>query len=704
MPCRSGPGSSVGSSSNECAHLGVLPPNPPATPPLPRRQKAGRCLSRRVHAVVHTHGLSWDTRDQACGQGWPGPREVPVGETGSSPVYRSEEAKKLPARGTRGRGARRDCWGQPCRTPRAAPVIGHRSSPRRGSSSRSIFSASPASPVTALPQGFAGESTLNTPLLNVLCADGERRGKLDGAAGAADAPRAGCARVMKVPDSRGSARNRTRPVRMSPPAAQRDPEVSAFVHFAKCYLLGFRDALVSLICTKREHLLTTVDQFFSCWGRKGLKSPVQRASFPGQQRWARTGLADPDARSQAHDSALATSQPLRQDRTRVDREAPLHFDERCWGGCTGMNAPLSLPPRAWHLLKPDLGQGHRLQLRADAGDKAHRCQSPSAERGQEESSRFCEIETGLRRREMGERERVGERGVSDARAPPGVRATLGQDGFRRESRTCCGLAPPASCGLPYTASLPCVSIGTAVVGTTGRGGAAARPPPDRHLILKCQPETRQSCSASARPEFDGGILTAALGGLSREQPSSQMGEWGSETSSNSPKVTQLPMRWARRHRTVRSCGPSAPLSVTLTSHGSSSGNTWISRRSPSSRKHRSLWEGATAARLRLLLSKASPGLSSQVDGGTAVGFPGCGPQLRLTPQRILHVQVEKRSERGQLARPPSAFQPRHTAVPPGRSHRPHGLHGRAVKRPRPVQHTPDTSYERSERCLCPEPG
>lgn len=42
----------------------------------------------------------------------------------------------------------------------------------------------------------------------------------------------------------------------------------------------------------------------------------------------------------------------------------------------------SLPPRAWHLLKPDLGRGHRLQLRADAGDKARRCRSPSAERGQ----------------------------------------------------------------------------------------------------------------------------------------------------------------------------------------------------------------------------------------------------------------------------------------------------------------------------------
>ena len=82
----------------------------------------------------------------------------------------------------------------------------------------------------------------------------------------------------------------------------------------------------------------------------------------------------------------------------------------------------------------------------------------------------------------------------------------------------------------------------------------------------------------------------------------------------------------------------------------------------------------------------------------------CGPQLRLTAQRTLHVPVEKRCERGQLARPPSASQPRHIAVPPGRSHRPHGLHGRAVKRPRPVQHVPDTSHERSERCLCLEPG
>lgn len=75
--------------------------------------------------------------------------------------------------------------------------------------------------------------------------------------------------VMKVPDGRGSACNRTRPVPMFPPAAQRDPEVSAFVDFAECYLLGFQDALVSLICTKREHLLTTTYQFFSCWGRKG---------------------------------------------------------------------------------------------------------------------------------------------------------------------------------------------------------------------------------------------------------------------------------------------------------------------------------------------------------------------------------------------------------------------------------------------------
>lgn len=46
----------------------------------------------------------------------------------------------------------------------------------------------------------------------------------------------------------------------------------------------------------------------------------------------------------------------------MDGEAPLHFDEWCWGDRTGMNAPLSLPPRAWHLLKPDLGQGHHLPL------------------------------------------------------------------------------------------------------------------------------------------------------------------------------------------------------------------------------------------------------------------------------------------------------------------------------------------------------
>lgn len=77
------------------------------------------------------------------------------------------------------------------------------------------------------------------------------------------------ATVMKVPDGRGSACNRTRPVRMSPPAAQRDPEVSAFGDFAECCLLGFRDALVSLICTKREHLLTAIYRFFSCWGRTG---------------------------------------------------------------------------------------------------------------------------------------------------------------------------------------------------------------------------------------------------------------------------------------------------------------------------------------------------------------------------------------------------------------------------------------------------
>ena len=75
-----------------------------------------------------------------------------------------------------------------------------------------------------------------------------------------------------------------------------------------------------------------------------------------------------------------------------------------------------------------------------------------------------------------------------------------------------------------------------------------------------------------------------------------------------------------------------------------------------------------------------------------LGSPySCGPHLRLTAQHTLHVPVEKRCKRGQLARPPSASQPRHIAVPPGRLHRPHGLHGHALKRPRPVRHTPVAS-------------
>ena len=112
--------------------------------------------------------------------------------------------------------------GSPAAPPRAAPVIGHRGSPRHGSSSRSILSASPASPVTALPHGFAGESTLNTPLLNVLCADGERWGKLDGAAGAADTPRAGCARGQwrALGVCRGHARGQQFPGSLTPSQRQ----------------------------------------------------------------------------------------------------------------------------------------------------------------------------------------------------------------------------------------------------------------------------------------------------------------------------------------------------------------------------------------------------------------------------------------------------------------------------------------------------
>lgn len=83
-------------------------------------------------------------------------------------------------------------------------------------------------------------------------------------------------------------------------------------------------------------------------------------------------------------------------------------------------------------------------------------------------------------------------------------------------------------------------------------------------------ETRHSRSASTRHESHGGVLTASWGGLSREQPTSQVGEWGSETPSSSPEVTQLLRCLARRRRTVRSHGSSARLSVTPASRAGSS--------------------------------------------------------------------------------------------------------------------------------------
>lgn len=83
-------------------------------------------------------------------------------------------------------------------------------------------------------------------------------------------------------------------------------------------------------------------------------------------------------------------------------------------------------------------------------------------------------------------------------------------------------------------------------------------------------ETRHSRSASTRHESHGGVLTASRGGLSREQPTSQVGEWGSETPSSSPEVTQLLMCLARHRRTVRSRRSSARLSVTPASHAGSS--------------------------------------------------------------------------------------------------------------------------------------
>ena len=101
MPCRSGPGSSVGSSSSECAHLGVLPPGRPRPSPAGRKRSLSEPPCSRPGA--HARPLLGRPRPSLC-QGWPGPRGAPVGETGSSPVYRSEKAKKLPARGPRGRG------------------------------------------------------------------------------------------------------------------------------------------------------------------------------------------------------------------------------------------------------------------------------------------------------------------------------------------------------------------------------------------------------------------------------------------------------------------------------------------------------------------------------------------------------------------------------------------------------------------------
>ena len=49
--------------------------------------------------------------------------------------------------------------------------------------------------------------------------------------------------------------------------------------------MGFRDALASLICAKREQLLTTIYQFFSCWGRTG----GTVGSVRGTSAWTHSG-------------------------------------------------------------------------------------------------------------------------------------------------------------------------------------------------------------------------------------------------------------------------------------------------------------------------------------------------------------------------------------------------------------------------------
>ena len=162
---------------------------------------------------------------------------------------------------------------------------------------------------------------------------------------------------------------------------------------------------------------------------------------------------------------------------------------------------------------------------------------------------------------MGEKERVGARGRAACdrrlRQPQGQLSRWSPDGVLLVPKSdsgpplmCEGLSaktdpsqkvgpvmgwrllpPAASPALPAS---PC-ERGAGVAGTTGRGAAAAHPPPDRRLLPKCRPQTGQSRSASTRREFDGGILAASLGGLSREQPTSQMGSAGQRPPAALPR-------------------------------------------------------------------------------------------------------------------------------------------------------------------------
>lgn len=118
--------------------------------------------------------------------------------------------------------------------------------------------------------------------------------------------------------------------------------------------------------------------------------------------------------------------------------------------------------------------------------------------------------------------------------------SLSQDGFQRErsagaGRTCSGLSassllgPPLHCGPPLCEHRPGVS------GTTGsrRCGRSVLHPV-QCLILVSAGDPSHSRSASTRHESHGGILPASRGGLGREQPTSQVGEWGSRDPQQLP--------------------------------------------------------------------------------------------------------------------------------------------------------------------------